>query len=75
MTKPLSSLKPGEEAVIHSVETSPETLHKLMEMGIHPGESIRFIRRSPFGDPCVFELLNTRLALRKSESDKIFVIH
>ena len=69
----LSSLKRGEEGIIDSLETPNEVSLKLMEMGIGPGERIRFIRKSPFGDPRIFELLNYRLALRKSESDKIFL--
>ncbi|OVE77132.1 hypothetical protein BVX98_03465 [bacterium F11] len=73
LPRPLSSLKPGEEGVIDSVQTSPETRRKLMEMGIGPGERIRFVRSSPFGDPNVFELLKCRLALRKSESDRIIL--
>ena len=71
--RPLSSLKPGESGVIDSVHTSPEITLKLLEMGIGPGENIRYVRKSPFGDPSVFELMDYQLALRKSESDKILL--
>ena len=71
--RPLSELKPGERGVIESVETSPDIVYKLMEMGLGPGEPIRFIREAPFGDPLVYEIMSYRLAIRKSEADRIFL--
>ena len=70
---PLSALKPGQGGVVDSVQAPADVRLKLLELGIGEGEYIRHIRKSPFGDPLEFELMNYRLAIRKSEADKIFV--
>jgi len=70
---PISSLQPGEKGIIASVETSQEIRWKLLEMGIGPGEEIQLIRKTPFGGPIEFELMHYRLAIRKSEADKVFL--
>jgi len=69
----LSALKPGEEGIIQSIETAPEVVLKFLERGMGPGEKVKFIRTSPFGDPIEIEVMNYRLALRKSEADKIIL--
>ncbi len=71
--RPLSSLKKNEMGIIEHLETAPLVTQRLMEMGVAPGEKVRFIRPSPFGDPIEIELLNYRLAIRKSEARKIFL--
>lgn len=71
--KALSSLRPGEEGVVATLRTSDSITEKLMEMGLGEGECVRFIRKAPFGDPIELEVMNIRLALRKSEADKILL--
>jgi ferrous iron transport protein A len=74
MTRPLSTLKPGESGVVDHLELPQEVLDKLLEMGICPGEQLRLIRWSPFGDPVEIEILGYRLALRRSEADHIHIV-
>ena len=69
----LSSLEAGETGVIESIETSSYVAYKLMEMGLGQGETIRYIRKAPFGDPLEFEVMGCRLAIRRSEADMIYV--
>ncbi len=73
MTKSLTELQPGESAVVDHLELPQDIQDKLLEMGICPGEPIRLIRWSPFGDPLEIEILGYRLALRRSEANHIFV--
>jgi len=73
MTKPLTQLEPGQSAVIAQVDLPQDIRDKLLEMGICPGEPLRLIRWSPFGDPLEIEILGYRLALRRSEADHIWV--
>ncbi len=70
---PLSSLKENEGGVIDHLGTVPAVTQRLVEMGITPGEYVRFVRKAPFGDPIEIELLNYRLAIRKSEARKIYL--
>jgi ferrous iron transport protein A len=73
MQKALSSLEPGESGVVIHLDLEKEVEAKLLEMGVVPGETVRLIRRAPFGDPLEIELLGFRLALRRSEASRIFV--
>jgi Fe2+ transport system protein FeoA len=70
----LSSLAPGESGVVDHLETSGAVLYKLMELGVWPGEKVTLVRRAPFGDPLVIELMGYQLALRELEAGKIFLI-
>lgn len=69
----LSALAAGEKAVVERLETSEEASLKLMELGIGPGEPVRFLRQAPFGGPIEIELMGYRLCIRQSDCDKIIV--
>lgn len=70
---PLTQLKPGQTGTVDRLELPEEVRGKLLELGICPGEKVRVIRWSPFGDPIEIELLGYRLALRRSEAEHIHV--
>jgi Fe2+ transport system protein FeoA len=70
---PLSSLRPGESAVIEKLDGSPEVMLHLVELGLVPGEKITLLRTAPWGDPLEIELMSYRLAIRRSEAQKIMV--
>jgi ferrous iron transport protein A len=71
--KPLAALRPGETGVIDHLETPEEASRKLMELGIGPGEEIRFLRQAPLGGPLMIELMGYRLCVRAQDAAKIFV--
>jgi ferrous iron transport protein A len=71
--RPLTQLNPGQTGVVDRLELSEDVKGKLLELGVCPGETLRLVRWSPFGDPVEIELLGYRLALRRSEADHIFV--
>jgi len=73
ITKPLSSLKPGESGVVSRLTTSEEASLKLMELGFGPGEPVTFLRAAPFGGPIEIELMGYRLCIRRAEGEKILV--
>lgn len=67
----LASLVPGQEAVVASL-TGPDALRRrLMEIGFVPGSAVRFEMATPFGDPLVFTLRGSKIALRRSEAQCI----
>ena len=70
---PLSALKPGESAIIESLEGPPDVMLHLLELGLAPGERITLMCAAPLGDPVEIELMNYRLAIRLSEAQKIVV--
>lgn len=73
LSRPLSSLAPGESGIVDRLETSGAVLYKLMELGLWPGEKVTLIRRAPLGDPLVIELMGYRLALRRHDAARIFL--
>lgn len=61
----LSELPVGAEAIVRSVELGPSGEgRRLQEIGFVPGTRVRVERRAPMGDPTVYEIRSTRLALR-----------
>ena len=70
---PLTQLRPNESGVVIQLLTSESIQFKLFEMGLTPGELVTYIRSAPLGDPIEIQVLNFRMALRRSEADKIFV--
>jgi ferrous iron transport protein A len=64
----LESLAAHEVARIDSL-LGPETLkRRLMEIGFVPGSAVRFEMATPFGDPLIFSLRGSKIALRRNEA-------
>ena len=68
----LRELRPGESAVIVSIDDS-ELLLKLMEMGCVPGERIKVEKVAPLGDPISILVAGYSLSLRLNEAELIRV--
>jgi len=63
----LSELAVGSEAVIRSVDPGPAGEgRRIQAVGFVPGTRVRVERRAPLGDPTVYEVRSTRLALRRA---------
>jgi ferrous iron transport protein A len=71
--KPLDQLRPGEAGVVLKVEAEPALKLHLMELGFVAGSPIVFLMSTPFGDPHIYALRGTSIALRKSEAKCIRV--
>jgi ferrous iron transport protein A len=71
--KSLDQLRPGEAAVVAKVEAEPALKLHLMELGFVAGSPIVFLMSTPFGDPNIYALRGTSIALRKSEAKCIRV--
>jgi Fe2+ transport system protein FeoA len=71
--RPLSTLIPGERAVVARIDIPPEQRGRLLEMGLLPGTSVELVRFAPLGDPVEIKLRNYHLSLRKLEAEKIQV--
>jgi Fe2+ transport system protein FeoA len=69
--KPLSTLKKGESAIIEKLEGRPEIMLHLIELGLSPGERVTILEIAPWGGPLEVELMDYRLAIRKSEAEHI----
>jgi len=64
----LLGLSAGQMGVITGLIGNEDIRRRLMEMGFIPGSPIRFVMPTPFGDPLVYSLRGTSLALRRTEA-------
>lgn len=66
-------MKPGQSAHIEAVTAGDEVRRRLVEMGILPGKTLRFVRIAPLGDPIEIDLDGCHIALRKREARTVSV--
>lgn len=73
--KTLSSLKIGEEGTILGIAKSlrGQQRRRLMDLGIVPGTKIEAELESLTGDPVAYKVRGTSVALRKQQTDKIYL--
>ena len=63
----------GQEVAVVEVTGGDGLAHRLAACGLWPGAKIEWIGRAPFGDPLLFRLHGYRLALRRSEAERVLV--
>lgn len=66
-------LRPGESGVIRSLSGSPGLRDRLSGLGFFPGETLALEMRTALGDPLIFQVRATRVALRKDEASGILL--
>ena len=69
----LSSLLPGESAVIVAIHTEEPLHQRLLAMGFRTGKQVELIRRARFSGPLQVRIGTTDILLRKIEAEKITV--
>jgi Fe2+ transport system protein FeoA len=69
----LCDLSLGESAILESFEMASETAEHLMNLGFVPGLEVLFARSGPGGNPRVYRVDGTEVALRRDLSRCIFV--
>lgn len=72
--RPLSSLKVGQKAVVHSLKSGDHVLrNRLLSMGLVAGTALELMCVAPLGDPIKIKALGYSLSLRLSEANSIDV--
>jgi ferrous iron transport protein A len=69
----LTDLIQGQSAKVVQVTGDGAISQRLMEMGITPGVTIRFVGSAPLGDPLEYEVRGYRLCMRRTEAEQIEV--
>lgn len=69
----LSDLKTSEEGAIVKLSGHGSFRNRIMEMGFVKGERVRVIKNAPLQDPVEYEIMGYRVALRRSEAERIEV--
>lgn len=67
---PLELLKSGEHGRVCDVDGRPEFVHRLEEMGLRPGVTVRMLRP---GSPCILDLNHQRLSFRAEQAASVLV--
>ena len=75
--KSLSSLKIGEEGTILGIAKAlrGQQRRRLMDLGIVPGTKIEAELESLTGDPVAYRVRGTTVALRKQQTEKIYLVN
>lgn len=68
----LSEMEPGEIAVIEDVRLPDAEQQLLMRFGFFVGAEVKCCRRAPLGDPIVYGVDGTEIALRAETASQIF---
>ena len=69
----LSDLQLGESAILGDMELAPPVAEHLMNLGFVPGLEVTVARSSPGGDPRVYRVEGTEVAMRRDLSRHIHV--
>jgi len=72
-TKPLSSLHPGDHALVSQVLATGRIRQRLLEMGFIRGARRKVEKLAPLGDPMELVIKGYHLSLRREESQCILV--
>jgi ferrous iron transport protein A len=69
----LVELAEGEQAVLERLDLPEEFARRLMELGFLPGHVITAARSAPGGDPRVFRVDGSEIALRRDTAARLHV--
>jgi Fe2+ transport system protein FeoA len=69
----LADLRAGEAGVIERIELPDEMATRLMELGFLPGITVTVAHSAPGGDPRVFRVDGSEIALRTETAAQLFL--
>ena len=67
----LSDLRRGDEGILDRLEIADEVAQRLMELGFLPGVRVSAGRPAPGGDPMIFRVDGSEVALRRATARRL----
>ena len=67
----LGDLSPGEEGVLDRLELPNDVARRLMELGFLPGHRVTRAMAAPGGDPTVYRVDGSEVALRRETASRL----
>ncbi len=64
----------GEKVEVICLTATDFLKERMLALGFTKGAVIEVIRKAPSGDPTLYYIRETMIALRKEEADKVFVV-
>lgn len=71
----LAELERDQQGVLDRLEVPDEEARRLMELGFVPGHRITAAASAPGGDPRVFRVDGSEVALRRETAARLFLRH
>ncbi len=74
-TKPLTlvDLDEGQEGILERIDLPEDESRRLMALGFLPQSPITAARRSPFGDPTIYRVDGSEVALRRETAVRMIL--
>ena len=72
-TRALADLPEGTSGLLDALELSPQLAEHLMNLGFIPGLEVTVARAGPGGDPRIYRVDGTEVALRRDLACRILV--
>lgn len=69
----LAELKTGENGILDRIDLPDDVAQRLMELGFLPGTQITRAMSAPGGDPRVFRVDGSEIALRRETAAKLLL--
>ncbi len=69
----LVELRSGQEGVVDRLDLPDDIARRLMELGFLPGSTVVAARSAPGGDPRVFRVDGSEIALRRETAVHIYL--
>ena len=73
MTRTLDQLLPGESAIVTGLDLQGTARQRLVSLGFVPGQPVTALLRSCFGDPTAYRIMDTVIALRRSDACRVHI--
>ena len=67
----LTSLKPGQQAVVCELAATGDMRRRLQDIGLISGTKVKCIERSPLGDPVAYGIRGAVIALRQEDAGMV----
>ena len=71
--KTLSDLRQGDEGTLDRLEIAEEVAQRLMELGFLPGVRVSAARPAPGGDPMIFRVDGSEVAIRRATARRLIL--
>ncbi len=69
----LAELRQGQEGILESLDLPDDVSRRLMELGFVPGIAVTAAQSAPGGDPRVFRVDGSEIALRRETAARLML--